>query len=58
MFKKQMIKTLGIFLSSKEKKMSRVAGKTDGTLYEPDLFLQGILMVSLSSFTNLDKITK
>lgn len=41
-----MIMTLGLFLSSKERKMSRIVGQFDDTaIYEPDLFLQGLLMV-------------
>ena len=41
-----MIKTLGLFLSSKERKMSRLVGQMDeGAIYEPDLFLQGIILV-------------
>ena len=41
-----MIKTLGLFLSLKEKKMSRVVGQLDeAALYEPDLFLQGLILV-------------
>ena len=40
-----MIKTLGLFLSSKERKMSRIAGQFDDTaIYEPDLFLQGMVI--------------
>ena len=38
--------TLGLFLSPKERKMSRLINQVDeGTIYEPDLFLQGIILV-------------
>ncbi len=41
-----MILTLGLYLSVKEKKMSRLVGQFDeGALYEPDLFLQGLVLV-------------
>lgn len=44
-----MIMTLGLFLSPKERKMSRLVGQVDeGVLYEPDLFLQGITFVITS----------
>ncbi len=40
-----MIMTLGLFLSSKERSMSRLVDQRDeGALYEPDLFLQGIIV--------------
>jgi hypothetical protein len=43
-----MIKTLGMFLSSKERKMSRVVSglMDEGALYEPDLYVQGIILVN------------
>lgn len=43
----QMIKTLGLFLSPKERKMSRIVSDQvdEGALYEPDLFIQGIILV-------------
>lgn len=41
-----MLMTLGLFLSSKERKMSRLVDQVDeGLLYEPDLFLQGLILV-------------
>jgi len=44
-----MILTLGMFLSAKERRMSRMVGnESDGEIvYEPHLFLQGLMLVSL-----------
>ena len=47
----QMIMTLGMFLSSKERKMSRLVWEQDPedekAVYEPHLFLQGCVIVSV-----------
>lgn len=41
-----MIMTLGLFLSSKERKMSCLIHRfDDAAIYEPDLFLQGLILV-------------
>ena len=52
-----MILTLALFLSPKERKMSRLVcsdlGKVEPDVYEPDVFLQGFVLVS---FTLLIKL--
>ena len=47
----KMILTLALFLSPKERKMSRLVcsdlGKDETDVYEPDVFLQGFVVVRL-----------
>lgn len=46
--------TLGLFLSSKERKMSRLVDQVDESLlYEPDLFLQGLIVVRFLKYYTL-----
>ena len=49
-----MILTLGMLLSSKERKMSRLVWQSeDAALYEPDLFLQGLILVNVCVMENM-----
>ena len=42
-----MILTLALFLSPKERKMSRLVWEGEMIMYEPDLYLQGYVVVSV-----------